>query len=1346
MAKRERDFEAGARYLELARELLREDRDEEAEEMQARGVGLLREPGEAGRLSFRVGTIPSVARLITVRRGLEAGMEWLCQFREKVVPAYTAVVEEAMNGDVERIVRQICGTEADGESTALALLAYVAVAPDHEACDAEIHEAVEAVVDVIAGGLTGTDYLPPLRRAVEALLRHGHVAEARELARFWIVPHPRSRWDESVVDRAACEVVRDVLELEVAPLPTLAEGEIQDDAQKDHVKARLERLSPTLECRVRAWVGKDVDDMANEVSARLTAWLAERRDVKLFESTEVIVWLVEALLATSQPLGTVRDFLNQARAATSDDAWPYVKLARVFANDESYQRLAEEVIRAALDAARPPTINSRDAADLLLRLYPVAELFDKSLADQLFARARLVAGALDWAASERGYALVTVGRRVIATDQGNAEQIRLLSETLEHLQRLEVGERQIELDEAIQLLVQVDAPAAFAKAAVWERKALLEIEEAAVALGAGLLQAGQDPSLLLSLAEMASGPSRARLLRDAAERMAASPLRDELVCAYVSEVLRPNRNAERTRAINDLSAWAARMELTTNPTVSGALKFGAWLGDLVEDDTPGDPPWGRGEKKAPPVSVPDSPVEALALFEELPPDTLWRFTAEQICPQLARLANSLPSARIPGLLRVAEIWARRWPSDAFAAVAAVGAAAGTPEAHTAVSVTFRKLMTTRALRQLPSRYDTTAWDALRPAWPASDEALFEAIVMRLAQELPYLTEGALHQWVARLVELLPADQVSRSLDGLLAAVTLRLGDGETDSPTDVQVMCSPHDLSEPSDATGEMVTRLLTGFFVDLLGHPRQDTRWRAMYALVALFPTSPEEVAASLVRELSVEDHPRWLTRREWLLFVLDHLALTQPEALVPHLTRIAKHALDKDLPHATLRYHAKTIVANVEQRIPGSIDQPTRKLLRRADEPVSYVRAPDPGSHIAYPEPWWPDRAGKVFTVSAMDTMPYWYSPMAHCFGMQRCHIAEGAYRWIVDEWALTDEVCQADRMGDPRQYRWQEITNYQGAAPAVETLRTYAERHGMFLAAGELLDEQPVIRGEWSNSDRWRDKMNYERSVDTSLPSRFIVRPPAVPENYGIFDKDMEEWLGGPTAADYRREIIGNVERPDWCVVAGYWEGTFRDRTFFVHVSSALVKAESAAELVAFLRRSDHDTLPTLQLPYDCVLVEVEGELDRLGRMSSDVGSTAVEKGLPCEVRPLAVKWHQELPFHEFDPKWPERRRLDLLAPEAVDHLDLKRKPLGPCWRNEAERAVARMEVWHEGLMNRGHWNGARGGRLVISMDAARELAMRTDSKVILVVTISRNKAEGYRTVGEEYRLGSREIVVL
>ena len=1336
LRRREGDAGTGIHILEVAHAMARQGKGERLKELLREGIELAQRRGGGRSRGLPRAALGSLVGIESERRGIREALEILDSVRPRVHEEFASVARDATTRAGRGIVEEIMTAQLEPDATCFALLGYLSAIGTRGDSEAAVGEAVAAVMSGIESGAEpGAAYQGSLGLAVEELLREGYTEEATSLARYWEVPTPRDAWDPRIEDFLACDVLRDVLGLPRADSDSDKEGSSAPREPDSRLAALAAVLRPALECRARAWISGCVPDFEASLDTCLRAWRAHGKRTTSFGAAKIFALLAESMVATSQSLSDVRVLLDRAKEELTLAGWPYLLLTSTFVRRDDYHVLAEEVILAALRVARPPTMSGQDAADLLLRLHPIAAKFDQALATELFSTARLLAGDLDWTAQYRSAAVLALCRRGVADGHGQPAQLSRMMEVMEYLQQVEIGEPQIDLGEALALSAQVDPVLAFGQAAHWEREAILDARRAAVHLGNGLLEADVDPMLIWPLAELTDDPLGTSLIQTAIERMDHSPSRDAAVTAYVSRVVQPWNDGRRIAAIRDMKRWATSLELVAHEAVDQAVRFAAWMETISGDERNDAAPWDRSLSEPALSSLPESARAALDVLKGLEPRTLRDISTEELTPIIDRLSTALPSSAIPEILNVVETWSNdRIPEATLSLIGLIARSATTDAAKTAVCSTLKTILTGRALRWLPTPYEPRAWETLRSISPLSDAELFAMIASKLSETLPYLSEAALHQWIARLSELLAGKVASQAADDLLRVIAGRI-------PTENRPVSAV-------DRLGRSPPRSSVEFLVNLLGHPRQNTRWRAAYALVAMIHASPTDLGRSCVDELASEGHGRWLTRREWLLFVLHHVALTEPTHIAVHLPSIAKVALDKALPHAKLRYHAKEIVTYVEEKIPGSVDRSTLDRVRRVNEPQAVVHRGElvPGG-IPYEKPRWATRKDGVFQFDPVDTMPYWFSPMAHCFGMHRCHIAERAYRWIVNVWGLSDEACWREEEQDAHRYDWRETSNDHGAEPAVETLRKYAERHGMYLAAGELIDTEPVVgEADWPRS-KWEERMRYERGADPALPSRLLSLPPLVRENFGRFATTVEEWQPSPERTVFRRQILADSNGRDWFVLAGDWEGSFHDRRFGVAISSALVPENTARSLVDVLRSSERHNLPEIDLSHAGILQEVEIDATLIPQDGAEDEQLGEGRDSRFRLRPVAIQWYQELPFHEFDPKWPSlARRLHLLAPDVAETLGVTRQPLGSSWMDSTGKLLACFEAWHERAQYGEDGTGAKGNRLLLRREALSELAARTGCDVVVTVWIQRNKASRHRTAEEQYDLGSREVFLL
>src|SRR5581483_4383455 len=212
------------------------------------------------------------------------------------------------------------------------------------------------------------------------------------------------------------------------------------------------------------------------------------------------------------------------------------------------------------------------------------------------------------------------------------------------------------------------------------------------------------------------------------------------------------------------------------------------------------------------------------------------------------------------------------------------------------------------------------------------------------------------------------------------------------------------------------------------------------------------ESTLGILVGELQDDNHERWMTKREWLLLALHHISLRAPSLLAPFQDTFVRQTLNADFPHAKIRHQCREILLNIEKANPGTIATGTLEKIRAVNNPKGFIDAPRPDLRraLAKGKTDEDDSLEKsrenLFTFDSMDTIPYWYHPLAECFDLHTREVTNIAYTWIVERWGITREACSEEQRR--RKYRYPETSHRHGSEPATETLRVYAERHGMFM----------------------------------------------------------------------------------------------------------------------------------------------------------------------------------------------------------------------------------------------------------------------------------------------------------
>jgi hypothetical protein len=437
---------------------------------------------------------------------------------------------------------------------------------------------------------------------------------------------------------------------------------------------------------------------------------------------------------------------------------------------------------------------------------------------------------------------------------------------------------------------------------------------------------------------------------------------------------------------------------------------------------------------------------------------------------------------------------------------------------------------------------------------ASDQDVRHAILTALPEARPRLTAYGWQNIASLLGRLCGPHDATIAVTALLAD---RLPDtGADDVPGASVAFTSP---------AGPLPLLLWSAF-----GHPRREIRWRAAHAARNLLsradPPTAVGLASVLVGCLDEADvgpyrdpglHFYRLSAAAALLAALARVAADKPAVIAPQLPALARHATSRDLPHAQIRELARQAALAV-----ADPDGPLAADLRLANQPVacSVDRKPHPYSDSRQVS------GNRRYDFDDMDTIPYWYTPLARVFDLPVDTIAEHAERWILDEWGLAEDDWWHDarELRDERSY--QRMSAGHGSIPPEEKLRLYLEYHAMMAVAGELIDAgRPVHISSWDDvGDPWRDWLDRYLPVSPDTWLADLRSPvPAEPDLFGHLPP-LDAW---DTAADAEYDRLLRLTGgclPDQALVSGHISVNRPGAYSETYIHSALVAPAHATHL--------------------------------------------------------------------------------------------------------------------------------------------------------------------------------------
>jgi hypothetical protein len=406
-----------------------------------------------------------------------------------------------------------------------------------------------------------------------------------------------------------------------------------------------------------------------------------------------------------------------------------------------------------------------------------------------------------------------------------------------------------------------------------------------------------------------------------------------------------------------------------------------------------------------------------------------------------------------------------------------------------------------------------------------------------------------------------------------------------------------HDVSGPLP---EQAHELLAAALWPLLGHADTWVRWRAAHTVRLLLTHGPGPLLASSLWHLATGStdsdpsssfrsatlEPLTLTGLQWLLLALDRTAHDAPDMLIPIAADIANCATSSQLPHAAVRELARRTALTVAAAVPETLPSGTIARLAFANTPnrCSIQR----GHGRDHDER---DAGDTRFSFNQMDTIPYWYAPLARVFhSITTADVAQRADEWITDRWGRTDQ----DTWNDPRaansEHRWELTSNTQGQLPAIDTLETYLEFHAMQLAAGQLADSgTPTLIESFDDvPDPWQEWLARYLPQSRSRWRADLRRPaPLRPLTLGAWDQlvagpadqPASGASPGPVAVAACTAIRDLSDDPAMTIVAASVTADRHDLTVHAWLTSALVTPSAADALLAAFATSPNP----FSLPY-------------------------------------------------------------------------------------------------------------------------------------------------------------------
>lgn len=889
--------------------------------------------------------------------------------------------------------------------------------------------------------------------------------------------------------------------------------------------------------------------------------------------------MAEAVSAAGMGAELVERLADAALDITRDGApFIWLDLAAWAGRRGSEAELVLALCERAANHAETAAYPTAEALDIVARAAELADEVSPETARMLFERATAMATLLD---DDRARLLdVHIDLARASAGQFEPVQARLLAdrmaEAATQTEARVTDRRLVPYEATLAAITRLHPPSGLAWAARWDDEERCGIDESVPKVVAGAVQAGfidvRQATGLLNLTDLPEERVTATL------RLLDNLPRTPEHTATISETLRRLSYWLRRFAPAHQQPHQARKVLTWATARKISFAGRAEL-QAVQALTPVDEAPDRHPALSSPANYDQRRSRLLTakgrIWQDLPTDIGGLTTAYATQRELADF--------IVGVVRAARLHDRPAALDAVTEL----------PIDTAVS----PATVLAAIRELLGEWRT---------WPTVTTWARQALPGFVDQHLPVLSGG--HGSTANLTMIRDATDDQTATQILAAATARHLQDLSARALYNIasalSVMTSPASaaealdwslrrfhLTEPADrvAPPDPAAQAVSGFLWSLLGHHIKAIRWRAAYAIRDLLERPDHDLAAALIGKLqSTSAAPYrsptldfyWLSARTWLLVAIERVCAEHPDRFAPLVDDLAAVATDRDEPHIQVRELARRSALTVLRSQPHP-DPALVETLAKANVPA--VRWPDDdrsdgaARRSEYPEPDSRDpdlESDDLYTFDQVDTIPYWYEPLARAFDIDVNEITRRARRWIVHVWGRTKDDWMKDvrELRDERSY--ERMSHRHGIIPPEESLQLYLEYHAMLLAAGELVDQgMPAKRSsDDDHFDTWDRWLAEHLPINEQWWLSDLVDPvPSEPVLFGTVEP-LEQWQertaadfdtalgldeGGTVPADALVEGVTSLYRP-----GGYGRNRIRSALVSPSAAMALLRALQSA----------------------------------------------------------------------------------------------------------------------------------------------------------------------------------------
>ena len=341
--------------------------------------------------------------------------------------------------------------------------------------------------------------------------------------------------------------------------------------------------------------------------------------------------------------------------------------------------------------------------------------------------------------------------------------------------------------------------------------------------------------------------------------------------------------------------------------------------------------------------------------------------------------------------------------------------------------------------------------------------LSETVLNIIPDYLYEFDAAALFQLLEITNHSITKEEKNELLEWLIPRWSEKIKDSLGDGPWDTKFI-------PPDDSSNT-----LAYFLRYLLAHPVKSNRWKAAHAIRRLSQLNEKVVVDCLLNLQSnvqngiFQDAQMlfyWISAKLYLWISIERVCREDPAFFTTQASRFFEELKGEELPHTLIQLFIKNSCLTIQKHKKGTFNSNEIFVIKQVlMNKKKRKQKPDIKTASA---------KKTTFKFDDLDTIPYWYSPLARALNCNMSDLLSLADTLITQKWGYKGD----GRKGDPAFAKeWTMTTNRHGNVPSIENLRNYFEYHAMFCAAGEVLKSSDLL-SKWDDSDNdenWASWLN-------------------------------------------------------------------------------------------------------------------------------------------------------------------------------------------------------------------------------------------------------------------------------